>query len=108
MAEGFALYPWAMTDLLETRRKRLRYRAWHRGTKELDLLLGSFADERLASMDEHALTSFEVLCEVPESQLYCWVTSAGPLPEAAKSSIAEELLAFAESQLPELLQDAKG
>jgi antitoxin CptB len=97
-----------MTDPLESRRKRLRYRAWHRGTKELDLLLGRFADDRLASMDERALTSFEVLCEVPDSLLYRWVTGADPLPDAAKSSIAEELLAFAQSQLPELLQDAKG
>ncbi len=47
-------------------RKRLRYRSWHRGTKELDLLLGSFADRHLDTFDQGQLARLEILLEVPE------------------------------------------
>jgi antitoxin CptB len=104
---GFTLYPCIMTDSPEIIRKRLRYRAWHRGTKELDLLLGRFADARLGDMDRTALADFEVLSEVPENVLYRWITGAGALPEHADSATARELLAFCHAELPDLLQDTK-
>ena len=58
-----------MTADLDTRRKRLRFRCWHRGTKELDLLDGG------------QLGRLEALLEVPEPLLYLWVTGQGT-PEA--------------------------
>ncbi len=71
-----------MTDSIETRRKRLRFRSWHRGTKELDLLLGGFADRELSAMDEADLERFEALLEVPEPTIYAWFTGqATPPPE---------------------------
>lgn len=96
-----------MNDPLEIRRKRLRYRAWHRGTKELDLLLGTFADSHLADMEETELEAFEVLCNLPETILYRWVTGAGTLPDHADDAIAQDLLAFSRGHLPEILQDAE-
>ena len=45
------------------RRRRLRYRAWHRGTRELDLLLGPFADAELDSMEPAELDRFEALLD---------------------------------------------
>ncbi len=66
----------------ETRRKRLVYRSWHRGTKELDLLIGSFAERHLAVMSGEQLDRFESLLEVPEPLLYDWLTGmSAPPPE---------------------------
>ncbi len=53
-----------------TREKRLIYRSWHRGTKELDLLLGPFADAEMAALSDQDLDAYEVLLEVPEPLLY--------------------------------------
>ena len=63
-----------MGESLEVRRKRLRYRSWHRGTKEADLLLGGFADRHLGSMDEASLDFFEALLGEPDPSLMTWMT----------------------------------
>ena len=52
-----------MTHLPDTRRKRLLFRSWHRGTREADLILGSFADEHLAGFDEVQLDRYEALLD---------------------------------------------
>ena len=71
-----------MTDQLETRRKRVAYRSRHRGTKELDLYIGTFAERHLEAMTEAQLDRFEALLEVPEPDLYDWLTGhAAPPPE---------------------------
>ena len=83
-----------MTDSIETRRKRLRFRSWHRGMKELDLLLGGFADRELRAMDEAELDRFEALLEVPEPTIYAWFTGqAVPAPEH-DHEISRRLIAF--------------
>ena len=70
-----------MTDALEHRRKRLRFRAWHRGTKEADLLLGPFADASLDSLDEDGLARFEALLAHTDPEIMDWITGAAPLPD---------------------------
>ena len=62
-----------MSETLEIRRKRLKFRSWHRGTKEMDLLVGSFADRHLATMTAAELDLFEPLLDLPEPVLYAWV-----------------------------------
>ncbi len=62
-----------MSDPLQARRKRIRYRAWHRGTKELDLLIGSFVDGHLEDLNRAQLDRFEALLELPEPLLYSWL-----------------------------------
>ena len=62
-----------MSESLKIRRKRLKFRSWHRGTKEMDLLVGSFADRHLASMTAAELDLFEPLLDLPEPVLYAWV-----------------------------------
>ena len=64
----------------DARRKRLRYRAWHRGTKESDFILGSFADAKLPTMDAAGLDAFEALLDVPDPVIYDWVTRRAPVP----------------------------
>jgi len=59
---------------LDPRRRRALFRAWHRGTREMDLLLGRFADAYIAALDDADLRTFEALMEVPEPDLLAWLT----------------------------------
>ena len=67
-------------ETVEIRRKRLRFRAWHRGTREMDLLFGGFADSHLAGLGEAQLDRFERLLENSDPDLYAWLTGRGPIP----------------------------
>src|SRR4030081_1545583 len=55
---------------LDDRRKRLLFRCWHRGTREMDLILGRFADAEIASLTDDELAQLEHLIEVPDPDLY--------------------------------------
>lgn len=59
---------------LDTRRRRLLFRAWHRGTREMDLVMGRFLDAVLAGLSESELAEVERWIDVPDPQLYAWVT----------------------------------
>lgn len=65
---------------LDPRRKRLIFRSDHRGTKEMDLLLGSFARKHIADMDEAMVDRFELLLELSDPDLYNWITGQEPTP----------------------------
>ena len=64
----------------EVRLRRLRMRSWRRGTKEMDLLLGRFADAALSEMSPGALDLYEALLAEADDELYGWVSGreAGP------------------------------
>lgn len=79
---------------IDIRRKRLSYRCWHRGTKELDLLIGSFADRHLADLDEAQLDRLEILLEIPEPVLFDWLTGAYKPPPEYDFDVTRLLLAF--------------
>jgi antitoxin CptB len=64
---------------LEARRRRARYRAEHRGTKEMDLMLGGFAATRVAAMCEAELALFERLLAVPDPELNAWILDPGQI-----------------------------
>ena len=55
---------------LEPRRKRILFRAWHRGIREMDLIMGRFADAEIGAMSDAELAEFERLIEVPDRDLY--------------------------------------
>jgi antitoxin CptB len=63
-------------DGLEIRRKRALYRASHRGTKELDIILGRYAETHVASMDEASLSAFEQFLALPDPDIDSWVRGA--------------------------------
>lgn len=63
-----------MSDV-ELRRRRALYRAQHRGTKEMDFILGRYAHERLPAMDEAELTQFEQFLALPDPLLQGWMLS---------------------------------
>jgi antitoxin CptB len=77
---------------LDDRRKRLLFRCWHRGTREMDLILGRFADREIADLTDSELTELEQLIEVPDPDLYAALTGdreppavAGPLFDRLKA-----------------------
>ena len=85
-----------MTEDRRTRIKRLRYRSWHRGTKELDLLMGPFADAELEQLESAALDEYETLMEAPEPLLYALLTGKASPPPAYDTTTLRRLLTFLE------------
>ncbi|MDP6567762.1 MAG: succinate dehydrogenase assembly factor 2 [Alphaproteobacteria bacterium] len=83
-----------MDEDLETRRKRLRYRSWHRGTKELDLVLGQFAERHLAAMSELEMAQYEAILEEDEQDIYAWLARREPAPERHDNAVMKLILNF--------------
>ncbi len=79
---------------LDARRRKLLFRAWHRGLREVDLILGGFADAHIATLDEAALREFEALMDVPDGELLAWLTGAAEVPAAHDGPMLRRLLAF--------------
>jgi antitoxin CptB len=79
---------------IDTRRKRLLYRAWHRGTREADLLLGSFAESCLTRLDAARLDQFESLLECPDADLFDWIAGRLAPPAACNTEVMRLFLAF--------------
>jgi antitoxin CptB len=73
-----------MNSGLDARRRRARFRAWRRGTREMDLLLGRFADAYIATFTDSDLAVFEALLERPDPDLFDWIT--GPEPDIPGSA----------------------
>jgi antitoxin CptB len=82
------------SDGLDARRKRLLFRCWHRGTKELDLIIGGFADVHLPTLTETELDQFEKIIETPEPELYAALVSDGPTPQGVSSEVFEKIKSF--------------
>ena len=82
-----------MSETPETRLKRLRIRSWRRGTKEMDLLLGPFADQALADLAEAQLDAYEALLSENDQDLYAWMSGTTP-PAAPHGPIVSTVRAF--------------
>lgn len=61
---------------MDERRKRVLFRAWRRGFREIDLILGGFADAHLAALDAGELEAFERLLDAPDQDVYAWIVGA--------------------------------
>ncbi len=71
-----------MSEASAVQRKRLLFRSWHRGTREVDLLLGPFADSHLGSLTPTQLARYEALLDENDATLYDWLTGrVAPPPE---------------------------
>lgn len=81
-------------DDLTAARKRLKFRSWHRGTKEMDLLLGRFADSHLGSCDAALLTSYAALLEENDPDIYDWVCGRTVPPAGAFAAALAALRRF--------------
>ena len=61
------------SSALDERRRRILFRAWRRGVREMDLIMGRFADAHLPVMNEDELAEFERLLDVPDTQALAWI-----------------------------------
>lgn len=69
---------------LDVRRKRLLFRCWHRGTREMDLILGGFADAEIGHLTDDELAELELLMNVPDPDLYASLSDRqAPMPPGA-------------------------
>ncbi len=82
------------SDGLDARRKRLLFRCWHRGTKELDLIVGGFSDAHLPTLSEAELDQLEQIIEAPEPELYAALTGEGPPPQNVSGDMFERMKSF--------------
>ena len=76
------------------RRRRLTFRAWHRGMREVDLLLGRYADARVPAMGEANLAAFEALLDLPDPQILSWITGETAVPAEHDTTFVRDLIAF--------------
>jgi antitoxin CptB len=83
-----------MSDQLSHIRKRLAWRASRRGIKEMDIVVGGFADARLASMSPHELINFEAMLDIPDQFLLSWLTGQEDVPQNMQTPLLLEMLAF--------------
>ena len=83
-----------MHEDLEIRRKRLRYHSWHRGTKELDLVLGQFAERHLPHMDAGELALYEAILNENEHDIYAWLARREAVPPEHDNHIMKMILDF--------------
>lgn len=83
-----------MDESPELRRKRLLFRSWHRGTRELDLILGSFADAHLKEFDAQQLDRYEALLQCTDNDLYDWVSGRALPPAEYDHDVTRRLVAY--------------
>jgi antitoxin CptB len=78
----------------ETRKRRLLFRAWHRGTREMDLMLGRFADSEISRLSEGEITAFEKLLDAPEPDIYHWIMGTIPAPGEYDAPLLRKIREF--------------
>jgi len=79
---------------LDQRRRRLLFRAWHRGIREMDMVMGRFADAHITGFSEAELDAFEELLVAPDQQAFAWVTGAEEVPPEFDTPMFRRLREF--------------
>ncbi len=81
-------------ETVDARRKRLKFRSWHRGTREMDLILGRFADAHIAAMSPEQLDRYAALLENNDPDIYDWLTDRAAPPPSADTDVLQLLRRF--------------
>ncbi|MFN4168653.1 MAG: succinate dehydrogenase assembly factor 2 [Pannonibacter phragmitetus] len=84
----------AQDDALTHRKKRILFRTWHRGMKEMDLLFGGFAQSELDKLTAAELDEMEELINVNDQDLFAWITGSKPVPAEWDRPLYRRMLAF--------------
>ncbi len=79
---------------LDERRRRLLFRSWHRGIREMDLVLGRFADAEIAKLSDADLDEYEAWLEVPDQKFFTWVKGTQPAPAEIETPLFRRLRDF--------------
>lgn len=80
---------------LDPRRRRILIRAWRRGIREMDLVIGGFADAEIDRLDEAELNELELLMAEDDADLFRWVTGEAETPERFRTALFERMRAYA-------------
>lgn len=83
-----------MAETPDIRRKRLLFRSWHRGIREADLLLGSFAEQHIGELTEAQLARYEALLEHGDGDVLDWITGRAMPPPEHDSDVLRLLINF--------------
>jgi antitoxin CptB len=84
---------------LDTRRRRLLFRATHRGTFENDLMIGGFVRAHLESLTEADLGALETVMEMPDTDLAEWLTGREPIPPEEDTPMLRRMRDFMRNSL---------
>jgi antitoxin CptB len=79
---------------LDVRRRQVLFRAWHRGMREMDLIMGRFADAHIGTLSDEELAEFERLIEVTDRDLLGWITGEIETPQNYDTPLFQRLKAF--------------
>ena len=90
---------------IDPRRKRILFRCWHRGIREMDLVLGSFADAEIETLSEAELDELERIMAEEDNDLVKWVTGEKPVPEEFRKGLFPRIAAYRPDFSP-LFKDA--
>jgi antitoxin CptB len=85
---------------LDARRRRILFRAWHRGTREMDLLMGRFANAELGALPEDDLDDLELLMEAPDRDVFSWLTGEIETPANYDTPVFRKVRAFHTHDVP--------
>lgn len=89
-----------MSDELDLRRRRAAFRASHRGTREMDWLLGRYAEATLATMSDADLDVFEKLIQLPDPDLHAWILDPAPIRQSEFFGLIGAVRAFHKIDTP--------
>ena len=79
------------TESLSPRRRRLLFRAHHRGTKEADLMIGRFVARSIAEFSESELDELEAVLEYPDVDLADWLSGRRPIPPECRTPMLDRM-----------------
>jgi len=82
------------SDGLDVRRRKLLFRSWHRGMREMDLVMGKFADAEISRLTETELDEYERLVELPDGELLVWIMGEQEIPAEHDGAVLRRLRAF--------------
>ena len=82
------------SDGLDVRRRRILFRSRHRGMREMDLIMGGFADSQLGDLPEEDIDALEILLDLPDHDVFSWLTGDVAVPAAHDTPVFRKLKSF--------------
>ena len=92
---------------IDPRRKKILFRCWHRGIREMDLVLGAFADAEISTLSDAELDQLETIMAEEDADLVKWVTGEMPIPERFSTGLFPRIAAYRPDFSP-VQPDARG
>lgn len=84
---------------LDPRRRKVLFRSWHRGMREVDLILGSFADAEIDRLSEEELAIYEKFMAEQDADILKWVIGEQPVPDRHDTPVFAKILSYREAPL---------